>query len=511
MKQWRRTMSILLALCMTLLLLPSMDLAAEEGTVIASGECGAEGSNVTWSLDSEGTLRIDGTGAMADYDYGYNPPPWRRYCIPLNDCSITSVEISLGITHIGAYAFYNMDGITSLTIPQGVTSIGEWAFEYTSITSITIPESITFIGEMAFAYTSITSITIPESVTSIGEKAFYHCDRLVTARIPASVKTIGKMAFDETILSTVYYAGDEEAWLSIGENSGHYDIIGPGTLRIWTDPYYPSGDSYLATVYYYNSYGQTRPIKGPCGRSAEYAFDGNTGTLTISGSGDMYDYSWDIYNGGMTAPWDGFSSAIDHIVISPGITSIGENAFKGSQLEDVEIPQGMRNTGKEAFAYCDRLVTVGIPASVETIGEYAFTDTALLAVYYEGDEEAWFAIGETSGNDDIGPGSLRAAPHSAIVYYNSYGQTRLIKGPCGKSAEYLEFRPIADLKMENWEMKLPRLQKRIVEGKNSEIGALNQAQMLGSSAPDMEYGAQDHAGNRKWSCIWLGRFGLNQF
>ena len=33
-----------------------------------TGTCGAEGDNLTWSLDSEGVLTISGTGAMAEYE-----------------------------------------------------------------------------------------------------------------------------------------------------------------------------------------------------------------------------------------------------------------------------------------------------------------------------------------------------------------------------------------------------------------------------------------------------------
>ena len=55
---------ILAVLCV---LLPTAAFAADSGT------CGAEGDNLTWTLDDEGTLTISGAGAMADYDY---KSPW---------------------------------------------------------------------------------------------------------------------------------------------------------------------------------------------------------------------------------------------------------------------------------------------------------------------------------------------------------------------------------------------------------------------------------------------------
>ena len=58
---------IFAVLALAFLLALSMAPAAWAATV-ASGECGAEGDNVTWVLDDTGTLTISGQGAMADYD-----------------------------------------------------------------------------------------------------------------------------------------------------------------------------------------------------------------------------------------------------------------------------------------------------------------------------------------------------------------------------------------------------------------------------------------------------------
>lgn len=38
-----------------------------------SGQCG---DNLTWTLNSEGTLEISGTGEMYEYDRERNTPPW---------------------------------------------------------------------------------------------------------------------------------------------------------------------------------------------------------------------------------------------------------------------------------------------------------------------------------------------------------------------------------------------------------------------------------------------------
>lgn len=85
-----------------LCLLPARASAAES---VASGSCGSEGdgSNLTWTLDSDGTLTISGTGTMADY-YG-SSAPWYSY---QSQCKALVIEN--GVTRIGDRAFYNCTG-----------------------------------------------------------------------------------------------------------------------------------------------------------------------------------------------------------------------------------------------------------------------------------------------------------------------------------------------------------------------------------------------------------------
>ena len=140
----KRLLSILLAVLMIASLLPATALAAN---IVRSGNCGAEGdgSNLTWTLDSEGVLTISGSGDM--YDYGSSSAPWSYY----DRTQVRSAVIADGVTSIGKWAFYDCTSLTSVTIPDSVTSIGEQAFyNCTSLTSVTIPDSVTSIGWCAF-------------------------------------------------------------------------------------------------------------------------------------------------------------------------------------------------------------------------------------------------------------------------------------------------------------------------------------------------------------------------
>ena len=77
-------------------------------------------SGSTTVTTSGSTVTVSGSGAMADYNYLFDPS-WVSN-------SITTIIINEGVTHIGAYAFIKATNVTSVTIPTSVTSIGESAF-----------------------------------------------------------------------------------------------------------------------------------------------------------------------------------------------------------------------------------------------------------------------------------------------------------------------------------------------------------------------------------------------
>ena len=185
----KRLLSFVLAVLMIASLLPATALAAD---IVDSGTCGAEGdgSNLTWTLDSDGVLTISGTGAMKEYD-PYKAP-WYG-----SSSRVKSAVIAEGVTSIGGKAFLDCTSLTSVTIPDSVTSIGKQAFMYcTSLTGVTIPDSVTSIGSSAFSYCkSLTSVTIPNSVTSIGGQTFMGCSSLTSVTIPNSVTSIGGCSF----------------------------------------------------------------------------------------------------------------------------------------------------------------------------------------------------------------------------------------------------------------------------------------------------------------------------
>ena len=119
---------------------------------------------------------------------------------------------------------------------------------------------------------------------------------------------------------------------------------------------------------------------GTCGDNLTWTLDGD-GTLTISGTGKMWDYDLIPDNGSYrtSAPWGKCYSSITSIVINDGITSIGYGAFYNcSSLTSVTIGNGVTSIGNYAFDRCSNLTSVTIPDSVTSIGGWAFYNCSSL-------------------------------------------------------------------------------------------------------------------------------------
>ena len=394
----KKILAMLLAAVMIMAMLPTA-FAAD-----ASGSCG---DNLTWSY-SDGTLTISGTGAMDDYLEG---PPWWDSDLAEK---ITAVIIPDGVTYIGDNAFYRCSNLTSVTIPSSVTAIGNNAFDYCeSLTSVTLPDNVelgiaTFrgtpwlqsLGELAvvnghvYAYRgNDKAVVIPDGVTVIEGGVFMDAD-LTSVTIPASVTIIGNSAFGlygpDTGDLTVYYGGSETQW----SNIRGVLPVGPGveTASFSEGGMYSAGLE-GATVHY-NSTGSAEPedptepevpTSGSCGEDGDNVkWSYSDGTLTISGTGAMADYT--PQNLATVLPWEGCKEQVLTVSIGEGVTIINSGAFLGFK----------------------NMTSVKIPGSVTAIYDWVFSDCEKLAdIYYAGSESQWKQIDiEEAGNDVLNSAKL---------------------------------------------------------------------------------------------------------
>ena len=444
----KRLLSLLVALCMAVTLLPVSAITAwaEDPGPPKNCKCGAtgDGSGVTWQLtentddSSTYTLTISGSGAMEDYSTSYSRP-WNSFCD-----QITSVVIFPGVTSIGECAFKGFSKLIHVDIANSVISIGSQAFSYcSSLTDIKIPQSVTYIGGVVFndctnlssitlsnnitsigSYafnncTNLTSITIPGSVTFIGHCAFKDCTTLTSITIPGSVTSIGWEVFDGcTRLNDISYSGTSESVISalsqyvptrVTFNYGDKvpeaermitvfvktggTLTAPTTIppvagyefkgwltedgELYDFPGAPTGQLTLYAKWEKKP-DPDPPKSGKCGATGdrsdvtwqltENTDDPSTYTLTIRGSGAMEDYLMSS-----NQPWRSFRDQITSVVVSPGVTSIGNLAFALSRnIIHVDIADSVVSIGEQAFFKCSRLTNITVPQSVTYIGVNAF-------------------------------------------------------------------------------------------------------------------------------------------
>ena len=398
--------------------------------IIASGSCG---DNAAWELDNEGTLKITGSGPMADNST--NHTPWEAY-----KHQIRHVVIGRDITAIGKFNFFWCSKLETVTFEEGsqLDRIGWGAFGYSSLPAITIPDSVTRIDGYAFYYCSkLTDVAISENskLASLGEYAFKADGKMTYLYIPDGVTKIGTAIFKDVSGVT----------LSVAENS---------YAQAYAEKY---GIAYTA-----------RPVpaatiaSGSCGDNAAWELD-NEGTLKITGSGPMAD------NGTNHSPWEAYKHQIRQVIIGKDITAIGRfnffwcsriesvsfeagsqlerigwGAFGYSSLKTIAIPDSVTRIDGYAFYYCSKLsdVTIGENSRLASMGEYVFkADTSLHSLYIP---DSTVQIGANIFLDAVANVTLSVGENSyAQAYAEKFGiayvarpvPVRIVaSGSCGENA-----------------------------------------------------------------------------
>ncbi len=198
-------------------------------------------------------------------------------------------------------------------------TIAPWA-NY-SPTSAIVNEGITSVGGRIFQGCSLlTEVTLAQSVTALGDRPFNNCSKIVTiickAVTPPTCNTNTFYSIDKTKV-TIYVPGKAYGAYQ------HADV--------WID----FADNFKAIPY------------GTCGDKLTWKVE--NGVLTISGTGDM----WDFINEHPDEGWELCEPT--KLVIEEGVTSIG----------------------KYAFDLCEKVDSVFIPSTVTKIGTHGLENKAI--------------------------------------------------------------------------------------------------------------------------------------
>ena len=382
----------------------------QAATTVSSGTCG---ESVFWTLDSEGTLRITGSGAMTDYDLN-NLPPWNDY-----SSSLKKAIIEEGVTVIGSSSFWYCESLISVTIPSTVERIHRNAFySCSSLTKIDLPSGLTYFGDHVFTQcTKLTSLSIPEGMTRTSSNLCSNCTSLSSVDLPSTMELIDSYLFMNCV--SLEHINFPEGLKDIG-NSAFFgcsslkgDLVLPEVKSIGSKAFY--GCSSLTSIklssssfYYLNNYafGGCTSLKNvtlPSTLSIIYegAFSGCESLQEISIPSNVKRIEESAFYS---------CSSIKQIVIPERTTIVSDNTFNGcTLLSRVELPSTLTEIGKNAFFNCTSLASISIPENVLTIKEKAFLQSGLTEVKFA----------ENSKLTTIGLNAFEATPLLHVEIPNS--------------------------------------------------------------------------------------------
>ncbi len=416
---------------------PEYEVLAAAASTVASGSCG---TNVTWTLDSNGLLSIGGSGAMRNYTQvsGQGAPWYSRAS------SVKKIVISYGVTSIGDVAFNNCINLTHVTIPSSVTYIGMLAFQNcTSLTSVQIPSSVSSIGiapfrdcsglmeisvttsnsyyvsfggvlfnksfseliqfpggrtgaynvpygvetipNSAFLGCSLSSISLPATVTNIDTSAFQNSDSLTQVTLSSNLQKLMDFAFYSCDLKEIVIPASlltvEDAAFEYNEKLSDIALLNPDlnvNVYAFSDTANKNVSVYFAGTEEY--YSEMRVATGLCTTNS---YSNNTVLVSpVTGTcGD--NLTWYYFSDG-TLYLDGTGDMYDY--------AYGTAPWHNFPVNKVVLPNGLTSIGASAFAG-QGFDTISLPSSIACVGIGAFEGCNLLGqIIFDGPEELWNTV-----------------------------------------------------------------------------------------------------------------------
>ncbi len=278
--------------------------------------------------------------------------------------NVTKIKLPPTIVKIGEYAFSEIKYFEEINLPESLISIGDYAFYLNGITSIKIPSSVVSIGNYVFCNSQLSSIELPNSIKKIGFEAFSGCS-LSSINLPSSLLEIGSGAF--------------------GNCKSLKKIEFPLSVKIIQDGAFSNCTS-LDEV--------TIPS-----------------TVEFVGMGTFSNTPWYnnqpdgvVYTGKVAYQYKGFMPPNTTITFPEGTLSISNSCFYFcDNLIKINLPSTLNKIGAYAFGSCSKLNNITIPNNVTTIGDGAFYNCTSL-----------YTISIPSSISDVGGGAFNNTP-----WYNS--------------------------------------------------------------------------------------------
>lgn len=306
--------------------------------------------------------------------------------------AVSGVTLPEGVEAISDYMFQGCVNLTSVTVPASVKSIGISAFEscqaLAKVTFATYEKdgksysNLISIDNYAFSKTGITSFTFPTlegtKTLDLGNSLFRSCMKLETVGLSGSVAEIGTAFADCFSIRSFVVDENNENFSSKPGSPILYNAT--GTAYMYICGQLPAGEYVIpegiVSIGDNVFKGQVGITKVVIPRSMQtignYAFSGCTLLETV-----VFEHSTDKPS--QLTQKDSYGTnmfrectSLKDVTLPANMTAIPANMFYGCKaLESIVIPYGVTSIGQDAFGYAG-LKSVSIPATVQTIANYAF-------------------------------------------------------------------------------------------------------------------------------------------
>ena len=285
------------------------------------------------------------------------------------------------VTKIGESAFNKCLDLQSVTLPSNIKYIDKNAFSYcNSLSFIQMPSALIEIGDNAFEHcVSLTSVTMPTNLIKIGNSAFKNCEAINTINLNNKLEYIGNSAFYKCsnitsleIPDSVYYMG----YSSIdGCSKLQYNKI-------------TSGDG--VGNYLGNSNNKYLWLISTSGSNTTYVMDNRTKHLypyAFSGLQTINNILYTLSSNLETIGYGAFgNSKFTSINIPESVYWIDYAVFSGKEINEIDLPSGLKHIGNYAFSGCTNLKEISLGNELEYVGYYAFNGDPNLVIYIDADE-----------------------------------------------------------------------------------------------------------------------------
>jgi hypothetical protein len=284
---------------------------------------------------------------------------------------ITSMVLPDFITKAQASTFENCTSLTSLILPKYLSDIQyKLCKGCTALTSIIIPDFVTTIGSRAFESTGLTSIILPNNIFSVGGDfydpgyTFANCTNLTSMTWSTFTRDIaGHMFLNCVNLAsiTVYsntFAIDSTAFdgctklRTSGSPGLFYSNQAFGSCyNYFTDP----SNGFYLTFVLLNFVEYTDTVD-----NVVYLCNGDNFTAQVQNSPSVSTTT-------LTIP-----SSITVTGVTYEVTSIIGQAFSGTGLTSVTVPDSVTSIGSNTFSGCSNLANVVLPSTLTVIPDGCF-------------------------------------------------------------------------------------------------------------------------------------------